>query len=64
MGNNEKITGLGDVVAIIAQPIAKAIDRVAGTNIRRCRACRRRRGKMNQLFPFNRKVLTPDQLSG
>jgi hypothetical protein len=28
-----QIRGLGDVVAMVAQPIAKTIDRVSGTNI-------------------------------
>jgi len=35
--------GLGDRVERIAQPIARAIDRVAGTNIRGCSACQGRR---------------------
>jgi len=44
------IRGLGDVVAVVAQPIAKAIDRVAGTKIQGCNSCQRRREKLNQLI--------------
>ena len=39
--------GLGDVVHSIAQPIAKAIDAVAGTNIQGCGACAKRRAMLN-----------------
>tara|TARA_R110000803_G_scaffold208404_2_gene277042 strand:- start:37 stop:234 length:198 start_codon:yes stop_codon:yes gene_type:complete len=39
--------GLGDVVHAVAQPIAKAIDKVAGTNIQRCGGCKRRRARLN-----------------
>lgn len=39
--------GLGDAVHAIAQPIAIAIDRVAGTNIQGCGACAKRRAKLN-----------------
>lgn len=39
--------GLGDAVHKIAQPIAKAIDAVAGTNIQGCGACAKRRANLN-----------------
>lgn len=39
--------GLGDAVHAIAQPIAKAIDKVIKTNIRGCSACAQRRAKLN-----------------
>jgi len=39
--------GVGDAVHAIAQPIAIAIDRVAGTNIQGCGACAKRRAKLN-----------------
>ena len=39
----------GEVVAKIAQPIAKAIDRVAGTNLQDCKACKKRRKKLNEV---------------
>jgi hypothetical protein len=41
--------GLGDLVASVAQPIAKAIDRVAGTNIQHCGGCKRRQAALNAL---------------
>lgn len=41
---------LGDVVASAAQPIAGAIDKTLGTNIKGCGACARRRKKLNNLF--------------
>lgn len=43
--------GLGDRVEKIAQPIAKAIDRIAGTNIQGCGACQKRKEYLNNKFP-------------
>jgi hypothetical protein len=43
--------GLGDVIAVVAQPIAKAIDSVAGTNIQGCGACKQRQEALNKLIP-------------
>lgn len=39
--------GLGDMVHAVAQPIAKVIDRVAGTNVQGCGACAKRRAMLN-----------------
>jgi len=39
--------GLGDMVHAVAQPIAKAIDHVAGTNIQGCGGCAKRRAMLN-----------------
>tara|TARA_R110000772_G_scaffold49854_2_gene114825 strand:+ start:2282 stop:2464 length:183 start_codon:yes stop_codon:yes gene_type:complete len=44
-------TGLGDRVHAIAQPIAGAIDKALGTNIKRCGACAKRREALNNMFP-------------
>jgi hypothetical protein len=44
--------GLGDAVAIVAQPIARMIDKVAGTDIQHCGGCQRRRNKLNEMFPL------------
>jgi hypothetical protein len=41
---------LGDKVHSVAQPIAKVIDRVIGTEIEKCGACAKRREKLNNLF--------------
>jgi len=46
---SRKITGLGDAVAVVAQPIARAIDRLAGTNIKHCAGCAKRRHTLNQI---------------
>jgi hypothetical protein len=45
--------GLGDAVEVVAKPIARAIDRVAGTNIRNCSACAKRREALNKAVPFD-----------
>ena len=42
----EKV-GVGDVVHAVAKPIAAAIDKIAGTNIKGCGACAKRRAKLN-----------------
>lgn len=41
--------GLGDIVRAIAQPIAKAIDSVAHTNIQNCGGCKKRREILNRI---------------
>jgi hypothetical protein len=47
-----RIKGLGDAVALVAQPIAKAIDAMAGTQIATCGGCQKRREMLNQKIPF------------
>ncbi len=49
---NRKLAGLGDAVALIAKPIARAIDRVAGTKLEGCKPCAKRQAKLNSLVPF------------
>jgi len=49
--HNPRPTGLGDRVEKIAQPIAKIIDKVAGTNIQGCGACKKRKEYLNKKFP-------------
>jgi hypothetical protein len=44
-----KRRGIGDVVHAIAQPIAKAIDAVAHTNIQNCGGCKKRRAALNRI---------------
>ena len=43
--------GLGDVVASVAQPIARLIDRVAGTSLASCGGCQQRQNWLNKLWP-------------
>lgn len=47
-----KPDGLGDRVERIAQPIARVIDKVAGTNIQGCGACQKRKEALNKAFPL------------
>ena len=49
---SNRLHGLGDVVETVAQPIAKLIDGVAGTNIQRCGACKKRKEYLNKKFPI------------
>jgi len=53
-----EILGLGDAVAMVAQPIARAIDRVAGTNIQGCGGCKQRQEMLNRLVS-NIKLTLP-----
>jgi hypothetical protein len=48
----KKYRGLGDVVATVAQPIARTIDRIAGTDIQNCPGCKQRRETLNRKIPF------------
>lgn len=50
------IRGLGDVVHVVAQPLARAIDAVAGTSIETCEGCRKRRDDWNRKFPLGQPV--------
>jgi hypothetical protein len=43
--------GLGDAVAAVAQPIARAIDRALGTNLQNCGVCKQRQEALNKLVP-------------
>ena len=46
------IRGVGDVVARIAKPIARAIDARLGTDLENCKGCNKRRETLNQAFPI------------
>lgn len=48
----ETLRGLGDLVAKIAQPIAAAIDAVAGTSLKTCGGCQKRREWLNKNIPL------------
>jgi len=43
--------GLGDVVAIFAEPIARASDALLGTHLVGCNSCAERRAALNKLLP-------------
>lgn len=40
---------IGDAVEYVAKPIARAIDRVAGTKLATCKACEKRRDWLNRI---------------
>jgi len=46
------VKGLGDLIHKVANPIAKAIDSVAGTNVQGCGGCAKRRESLNKIVPF------------
>lgn len=49
----KRTIGIGDLVAIGAQPIAKVIDKVAGgkTNLQNCGGCNQRKDNLNKMVP-------------
>lgn len=49
-----KMRGLGDVAHAIANPIAKASDKLLGTKLAKCGGCKKRRKKWNKAVPFKR----------
>ncbi len=40
-------TGLGDRIERVAQPIARAIDKIAGTKVAKCGKCKKMRDRLN-----------------
>jgi hypothetical protein len=49
---NRKLSGLGDAIALIAKPIARAVDRVAKTDLQNCNKCKQRQARLNAAVPF------------
>jgi len=49
----KKYKGLGDVIAVVAQPIAIGLDSVFHTSLENCGGCKKRQENFNRLFPFN-----------
>jgi hypothetical protein len=47
-----ELRGLGDAVAVVAQPIARAIDAVFKTNVQGCGGCKARQAALNKAIPF------------
>jgi hypothetical protein len=43
--------GLGDLVATVANPIARALDATLGTHLVGCQPCAQRRAALNRLVP-------------
>jgi len=55
-GSFKRARGLGDIVHKVAQPIAKTIDLVLGTNIKNCGGCKKRREFLNKAFPMTGQI--------
>ena len=53
------MTGFGDLVAKVAQPIAAASDAILGTHIKGCGGCVQRQAALNRVFPFKPKPAQP-----
>lgn len=51
--------GLGDAVALVAEPIARLSDAVLGTKLVGCGGCAQRRAKLNALVPDLTRPLGP-----
>lgn len=49
--------GIGDVIALVAKPIARASDTMLGTSLTNCRGCEKRKESLNQAIPFKPKEL-------
>ena len=48
-----KVQGVGDLIHKVANPVAKVIDFVAGTNVQGCGGCAKRRENLNKMMPFS-----------
>lgn len=44
--------GLGDLVAVVAHPVAKAVDGLLGTDLEHCQGCAERQADWNRAVPF------------
>ena len=47
--NRKNILPIGNIVEKVAKPIAKGIDKVAGTNVRNCAECKKRKELLNKV---------------
>jgi hypothetical protein len=47
----QKRVGLGDLVSVFAEPIAKASDATFGTHLVGCGGCQKRRESLNEAVP-------------
>ncbi len=49
---NKRPEGAGDLVALVAKPTARFLDRIFRTRLANCMKCDGRRRKLNELIPF------------
>lgn len=54
MAGRDHIEGLGDLVAIVAEPVAAVSDRVFKTTFKGCSGCAKRRAWLNRYVPLRR----------
>lgn len=45
----DSVRGLGDIVHLVVNPMAKIVDRIAGTNLQGCGGCRSRQEALNKI---------------
>lgn len=50
--HSNRINGVGDIIAKVTQPIAKVIDKVAGTKLENCKDCKKRQNTLNNILPL------------
>ena len=50
----DRINGLGDLVAVVAEPVAAVSDRVFQTTFKGCSGCAKRRAWLNRYVPLRR----------
>ena len=50
--SRRRITGLGDAVALVAQPAARVIDAIFKTDLQNCQSCNQRKSAWNNKFRF------------
>jgi hypothetical protein len=48
----DRMRGAGDIVAAVAQPVARVIDGAFGTDLANCSGCQDRRDWLNKKLPF------------
>lgn len=46
------ITGVGDLIAVVAQPVARMSDTILHTNLKECIPCKTKQKSFNQKFPI------------
>lgn len=50
-----RLRGVGDLIAIVAKPIARTVDSIFPTNLSTCSGCAARQETLNQILPFKEK---------
>lgn len=51
----KRLRGVGDVVHLLAKPIALASDHLLGTDLQNCQSCANRREDWNEKYHFSQK---------